>query len=195
MPPARTERAGSDCRAWRFCRGSYGPPVEIAWAASPSQAPKSRPFGEDVSSADRGHHGTRNDRPDARPPSSGADMPDLDGTSASISPEGHRMRLIQPGPVDLPTPRMTRNMRATSASVRVRKDGGQFRCAESRYLRRTAIPRSSMKARIWLMMPVRCAQPLAHPTAPVDPVRSAVLVATNFHRRALQRLRQSLRDH
>src|SRR6267378_1652383 len=32
MPPARTERAGSDCRALRFCRGSCGLPSRSAWA-------------------------------------------------------------------------------------------------------------------------------------------------------------------
>src|SRR6202140_5182419 len=50
---------------------------------------------------------------------------------------------------------MTRNMRGDRASVRVaRMVGSSVRRKPIPW--RTAIPRSSMKARIWLMMPVRC---------------------------------------
>src|SRR5258707_9302945 len=75
---------------------------------------------------------------------------------------------------------MTRNMRGDRASVRVaRMVGSSVRRKPIPW--RTAIPRSSMKARIWLMMPVRC--DTSRSRTRCNACRSscsAVLVTTNF---------------
>ena len=43
-PPARTERAGSDCHALISCPGWVRSPVDVCLGTRPSQAPKARPF-------------------------------------------------------------------------------------------------------------------------------------------------------
>jgi len=75
---------------------------------------------------------------------------------------------------------MTRNMRGDRASVRVaRMVGSSVRRKPIPW--RTAIPRSSMKARIWLMMPVRCDTSRSRTRCSACRSScSAVLVATNF---------------
>src|SRR5450432_934922 len=73
---------------------------------------------------------------------------------------------------------MTRNMRGDRASVRVAwMVGSSVRRKPIPW--RTAIPRSSMKARIWLMMPVRCDTSRSRTRCSACSC-SAVLVATNF---------------
>src|SRR6201999_3569017 len=75
---------------------------------------------------------------------------------------------------------MTRNMRGDRASVRVaRMVGSSVRRKPIPW--RTAIPRSSMKARIWLMMPVRCDTSRSRTRCSACRFSfAAVLVATNF---------------
>lgn len=80
---------------------------------------------------------------------------------------------------------MTRNMRGDRASVRVaRMVGSSVRRKPIPW--RTAIPRSSMKARIWLMMPVRCdTSALAHPMQRLQIELLRGLDRHELHRRAL----------
>src|SRR6266850_2565975 len=135
-------------------------------------------FGEYVASADRRHHGARNDRPDARHRHQARTCLILTGQGFDLAGEAIDA-LIQPAPVACQLLDDTQHAWRQGIGAR-RKDGGQFRAQEADTWR-TAIPRSSMKARIWLMMPVRC--DTSRSRTRCSACRSscaAVLVATNF---------------
>src|SRR5713226_5400433 len=79
---------------------------------------------------------------------------------------------------------MTRNMRGDRASVRVaRMVGSSVRRKPIPW--RAAIPRSSMKARIWLMMPVRCDTSRSRPMQRLQIQLLRGLGRHELHRRAL----------
>ena len=83
---------------------------------------------------------------------------------------------------------MMRIMRGDSTSERLaRMLGNSVR--RKRGPCRTATPRSSRKARIWLMMPVRWPdQPFTHPVQRLQVELLGCLGGDEFHRRALYRL-------
>src|SRR5947207_10990553 len=110
-------------------------------------------------------------------------MPDLDGPVLRSRWRGHRC--ADPGSANrLPTPRWHATCVATG-----------HRCASQGWWAvpcagpipwRTAIPRSSMKARIWLMMPVRCdTNALAYPMQRLQVQLLSGLGRHELHRRAL----------
>ena len=145
MLPARTGRAGSDCRASISCRGWCGPRSRSALGTSPSHAAKSRPL----------------EKPSPVPIAATMALEmigPMPGTlisrshpasrlaSSSISPDKPSMRSSSRRQSEASSS-MTRTMRGESTSGGVARMRGSS-ARKKRCPCRTAMPRSSRKARI-----------------------------------------------